>query len=193
MGQILLHNNHTAEVRQPAALSTQQRASITGRTSTSRNIALLAYLRTGPSQEDASKAVPIPLPILRGPEPYHVSQSELCPFMTMHWCPRSLPIIALLGLSLADALRIDDSDPAVYYHGPWTHGLEIPDDMSQNWDSTLHYSNIPNTTATLEFTGEPLCATTRGRCHSCPSTARHLYCGLRILPPSRKIQHAVAV
>ena len=72
----------------------------------------------------------------------------------MLWRTRSLPLITLLRLCLSDALRIDDFDHTVKYHGTWTDGKSIPDDVSQNWDSTLHYSNISNSTATLKFTGE---------------------------------------
>ncbi|KAI1788042.1 hypothetical protein LXA43DRAFT_895289, partial [Ganoderma leucocontextum] len=71
----------------------------------------------------------------------------------MHRCPCSLALITLLRLSLADALRIDDSDPTVQYSGPWTNGYNVPDDASLNWDGTLHYSNISGTTVTLKFTG----------------------------------------
>ncbi|KAM5545374.1 hypothetical protein V8D89_000987 [Ganoderma adspersum] len=71
----------------------------------------------------------------------------------MLWRTRSLSLIALLHLCLADALRIDDFDRTVIYHGPWTIGANIPDEAALNWDSTLHYSNISGATATLKFTG----------------------------------------
>ena len=72
----------------------------------------------------------------------------------MHWPARSLSFVALLRLSLAGTLRIDDSDPGVQYDDLWTNGDDIPDDTSLNWDGTLHYSNISGATAILNFTGE---------------------------------------
>ena len=72
----------------------------------------------------------------------------------MLWRTRSFPLITLIRLCLADALRIDDFDHMVTYDGAWTDGANIPDDVSKNWDSTLHYSNISGATATLKFTGE---------------------------------------
>ena len=74
--------------------------------------------------------------------------------LTMHRCIRSFPFITLLHLCLADQLRIDDFNLGIEYSGGWSDGNGIPDDASQNWNGTLHYSNLAGATATLNFTGK---------------------------------------
>ena len=72
----------------------------------------------------------------------------------MSRCALHSSLITSLCLYFADALRIDDFNHTIKYSGAWTDEKNILDDVSSNWDSTLHYSNISGAKATINFTGE---------------------------------------